>query len=302
VTRANEAHTGLGMTVGVVGTGNMGAAMVRGWLRALPGAPDATGAVAPGSAGSPAGLGGILGGDRLLIWDKSEEAVRSLLGEDLVSVAPSLEALIGGSHVVVIVVKPKDAREVLTEAAGLLRSGQVVVSAMGGLTLSWLRGILGPGPSLCRVMPNLGVALGAGAIAFAAEPQTSADTTFTVKALLQPLGLVEEVPEALFDVVTAVSGSGPAFLALAIEGVEDGAVAAGLGRSAARALIRQSVLDMARRLAHHSYSAAELKEHLLRGGSMTPAVMKILDDREIGAAFRQAVAAAMARSREMGRA
>jgi pyrroline-5-carboxylate reductase len=123
-----------------------------------------------------------------------------------------------------------------------------------------------------------------------------------VKALLQPLGLVEEVPEALFDVVTAVSGSGPAFLALAVEGIEDGAVAAGLGRSAARELIRQSMLDMARRLAHHLYSAAELKEQSLRSGSMNPAVTKILDDRGIEAAFRQAVATAMARSREMAKA
>lgn len=262
-------------TVGVIGTGNMGSALVKGWLRP----PDP--------------------GVDVLVWDKVEDAARRLLSSGPVQLAGSLARLVTEADVVLVVVKPKDAKEVLEGIAGLLREEQAVISSMAGLTLDWIRGILGPGPSLFRIMPNLGVELGAGAIALAHEPDTPAAEVEAVLDLLAPLGLVETLPERLFDAVTGVSGSGPAFLALAIEGLEDGAVAAGLSRVLARSLVRQTVLATAAQLSLYSDSPAELRARLATIGDRGSLGMETLEERGVRSAFQKAVEAAVERSRQM---
>ena len=265
----------------------MGSALVKGWLRA--------------------------GTARLVVWDKFQPAVEQLLeagqayaqhshsaGPSLSS-ASSVEELAAAADIILVVVKPKDATELLSSLSRVVRAEQTVVSAMAGLTLEWLRDALGSGPALFRVMPNLAVELGAGAAAVAVEPQVASDVLERVLALFRLLGLVEVIPEELFDVVTAVSGSSPAFLALAVEGLEDGAVAAGLGRADARRVVRQAALDTARELAEHSDSPAELRQHLVSTGQLAPGTLELLEERKLRLAFRDAVAAAMQRSRQMGK-
>ncbi len=262
--------------IGVVGAGNMGSALVRGWLRA-------------GAAG-------------LVVWDTYEPAVERLVAAQGVSSASSLETLVGAADTIVVVVKPKDAEALLGTLRGVVRAEQTVVSAMAGLTLDWLREALGPGPALFRVMPNLAVELGAGAVAVAVEPGVSASVLDEVVALFRLLGLVEVLPEELFDVVTAVSGSSPAFLALAIEGLEDGAVAVGMSRADARRVVRQSALATARQLTEHGDSPAALRQHLVSTGQVDASTFASLEKRKLHLAFRNAVAAAMERSRQMRRA
>ncbi len=219
-------------TVGVVGVGNMGSALVKGWLRS--------------------------GDIELLVWDTYRPAVEKLCAvAPVIEAAPSLERVAGRADTLVIVVKPKDAGQVLAGLKGALRSDQTVVSAMAGLTLEWLRETLGPGPTLIRVMPNLAVELGAGAVALSVEQEADEAAVKRCLALFGRLGLAEVIPEEQFDVFTAVSGSSPAFFALTVEGLEDGAVAAGLGRADARRVVRQTALDMAQRLVEHGDSPAE---------------------------------------------
>lgn len=269
---------GLGDTtvVGVVGTGNMGAALVRGLAR-----PEA-------------------GGPALLIWDKVETSARRLLDCGGVSLAVSLDDLVGRVDVVVVVVKPKDAAEVLGAMAGRMGEKQAVISSMAGVTIEWMRSTLGPGPALFRIMPNLGVELGVGAVAVSAEPGTADEYLQEMERLLEPLGQVETVPEDLLDVVTAVSGSGPAFVALAMEGLEDGAVSAGLSRQAARIMVREAALETARLLSRRSDSPARVRHDLLTSGVADEDAIAALDDRDVRAAFRQAVEAALERSRRLG--
>jgi pyrroline-5-carboxylate reductase len=261
--------------VGVIGTGNMGSALVKGWLRAPGAAPD------------------------LIVWDKVAAAAQRLREAGPVSVAGSLEELVARADVVLIVVKPKDAGAVLGAIGPLVREDQVVVSAMAGIMLGWMRGILGPRPGLFRIMPNLGVELGEGAIAVASEPAAPDAALRVVVGLLEPLGLVEVVSEDMFDAVTAVSGSGPAFLAVAVESLEDGAVAAGLSRVLARRLVRQAALAMARLLPLYADSPGELGADLASIGDLDPAVMGMLEERGVRSAFQQAVEAAAGRGREL---
>jgi pyrroline-5-carboxylate reductase len=141
--------------------------------------------------------------------------------------------------------------------------------------------------------------VGAGAVAVAVEPGVAPAAQEQVVALFRLLGFVEVLPEELFDVVTAVSGSSPAFFALAVEGLEDGAVAAGMSRADARRVVRQATLETARQLADHSDSPAEIRRHLVSTGQLAPETLELLEGRKLRFAFRDAVAAAMERSRQM---
>jgi len=275
-TRSHHGTLGsMSTTIGVVGTGNMGSALVRGWLRS----PEP--------------------GVRLLLWDKITPLALGSLTSSRVSQASSLDDLVANADVIFVVVKPKDAQEVLGAISCLIREDQAIVSCMAGVSLEWMRTVLGPRPALFRIMPNLGVELGVGAVAVAAEPNTSAATVQAVMALLQSLGLAELGSESMLDALAAVSGTGPAFLALAMEGLEDGAVKVGLTRPLARTFVRQTALATAGLLALCSDSPARLREHVAMLSDVDAAGTDILEDRDVRLAFRQAVEAAMERSRHL---
>jgi pyrroline-5-carboxylate reductase len=264
-----------GVTVGVIGTGNMGSALVRGWARAL---------------GS---------GVRLLVWDKVPSAAERVAGCAGVVCADSPAHLVAEAAFVVVVVKPKDGDELLRSLAPLLREGQMVVSSMAGVELEQIRRASGPLPALFRVMPNLGVAVGAGMIAVASEPGTSAESQKRVIDLFDALGTAVLVPESTLDTVTAVSGTGPALLALALEGLEDGGVAAGLPRSSARMFARAAMLGAARTLVAGDGSAAELQQRLVCSMEPLQEGLNVLQERGVRQAFVEAVEAASRRARQM---
>jgi len=262
------------ITVGVVGAGNMGSALIRGWLR------DQSSGV------------------ELLAWDKVESCLRALPGSERISVARSLEDLAAKADVVVLVVKPKDAADVLGAIAGRLEAGQTLISAMAGVPLDSIRSLLGPGPGLFRIMPNLGVELGAGAVALASEGSADGADIQAVLGLLGSLGRVEAVPEDLMDVVTAVSGSGPAFIALAMEGLEDGAVAVGRSRREARSLVREAALAVGA-LAAHPDPSVGVEEACAAATDAERMVAESMRRRGVPMAFREAVEAALERSRRL---
>lgn len=267
--------TGCPTTIGLVGAGNMGTALAKGWLREERGRVD------------------------LLVWDKMEAALERLPVSVRLKIAASLDDLAARADVVLLVVKPKDAGEVFTAIAGELGAGRIVISSMAGVTIEAMRTALGPGPVLFRIMPNLGVELGVGAIALAAEPGAAQSDSALVMGLLRPLGHVEVVPEELLDVVTAVSGSGPAFLAVAMEGLEDGGVMTGLSRAAARKMVQDAALDIAEELPRHEGSPGGLRESLMAGGEIEGAVLDVAWDGGVRSAFERAVEAALERSRRL---
>ena len=267
-----------GVTIGVIGTGNMGSALVRGWSRSP--APRA----------------------RLLVWDKIPSAAQRVEGCEGVVIAGSPAQLVAEAEFVIVVVKPKDAEGLFRSIGPLLREGQVVVSCMAGVELEQIRRIVGPLPALFRVMPNLGVEVGAGTVAVAAEaPEAGAcsEVQQRVVDLFAPLGLTVVVPESMLDAVTAVSGTGPALLALALEGLEDGGVAAGLPRSVARAFARRAMLGAARMLVAGDEPAAELRQRLVPPGDPLGEGVDVLEERGVRLAFQQAVEAATQRARQM---
>jgi pyrroline-5-carboxylate reductase len=278
------------VTIGVIGTGNMGSALVRGWSRR-----SAAGSVAGSVAGSAERV-------RLLVWDKIPAATQRVAGCEGVEIAGSPAALVSEATVVLIVVKPKDAAEALAAVAPLFRAGHIVVSAMAGVELEQIRKMCGPAPAVFRVMPNLGVEVGAGTVAVAAEQDVPTEARELVVELFAALGLTALVPEGMMDAVTAVSGTGPALLAIAVEGLEDGGVAAGLPRTMARMFARRAMLGAARTLLTDSRAeqpAAALREQLAPAGDPLAEGVESIEERGVRSAFQSAVEAASARARSM---
>lgn len=265
----------MGMTVGVVGAGSMGSALVRGWLRS----PD------PELS--------------LLVYDVAEKRARDLACVECVSVAPSLEDLGRRSQFIVVVVKPKDTAGVLQALSPVLDESKTLVSSAAGITLEQIRAAAGPEPFVFRLMPNLGVELGEGVLALSTERGTPEDVIDSVQALFESLGIVEVLSEELFDAVTAVSGSSIAFLALALEGMEDGAVRVGMPRGTARTFVRQTALATALLLQRYPGSAADIKDQVSSPGGTTIAGLAVLEDRGVRGAFVRAIEEATERGRAL---
>jgi pyrroline-5-carboxylate reductase len=255
----------MGTTVGVVGAGNMGSALVKGWT--LSSDPDLS----------------------VLVYDVAQERARELACLDCVDMAESLEDLGRRSHFIVLVVKPKDIPSVAKSLRPVLDARKVLISAAAGVTLQTVRAAAGSGPAVFRLMPNLGVELGQGVLAVSTEAGTSEDVVDAVQVLLEPLGVVQVFGEDMFDAVTAVSGSSIGFLALALEGMEDGAVRVGMPRGTARTFVRQTALATAMLLQRYPGSAADIKDQVASPGGTTIAGLAVLEDKAVRGAFVRAI-------------
>lgn len=262
-------------TIGLIGVGNLGSALARGFLRERP-APS------------------------LLVFDKDPARPEALsVGSPSVVVAESAQEVARSADVVIIAVKPQDMDQTLRSIAGELGSGQAVVSTAAGVTLDRLRAELDVHCTLFRVMPNLAVAHGEGVVAVAPEEGTAGEEVEALERLLAGLGLVRLVAENHFDAVTALTGSGPGFLALVLEGLEDGGVEAGLPREVARAFVQQTALGTAHLLREEGLAAAALKDRVSSPGGTTIAGLAVLEDRGVRGALLRAVQAAVERSRRL---
>ncbi|HUP84749.1 MAG TPA: pyrroline-5-carboxylate reductase [Acidimicrobiales bacterium] len=199
----------------------------------------------------------------------------------------------------VIAVKPGD----VEDACASLAAGGVgrVLSIAAGVTLASLEAAIGGGVPVVRAMPNTPALLGAGAAAIAAGSSAGDDDLDWAESLLMAVGTVVRVPERLLDAVTGLSGSGPAYVFLVAEALVEGGVLAGLPRDIAVQLAVHTVAGAGRLLAESGESAEALRAQVTSPGGTTAAGLRVLEAAGVRSAFLEAVAAAAARSRELGR-
>jgi pyrroline-5-carboxylate reductase len=201
----------------------------------------------------------------------------------------------------VIAVKPQVAATVLPAYAGLVRSDSVVVSIMAGKTLRAIGGLLPSAAALVRAMPNTPAAIGRGiTVAVPNEKVTPAQRTLA-HGLLAATGAVEWVTdEGLMDAVTAVSGSGPAYVFLLAEALAQAGITAGLPAALAGQLARDTVAGSGELLHQSELEAAVLRQNVTSPGGTTAAALEVLmSPQGLAALMEQAVAAAARRSREL---
>ncbi len=202
------------------------------------------------------------------------------------------------SDLVLLAIKPQIFSQVAQQIVGELRD-IVVVSILAGISLSQLESAF-VGKAVIRAMPNTPAQVGAGVTAIASGQSVTSEQLELAKTVLSAVGSVVEVPESMMDAVTGLSGSGPAYVALAVEALADGGVASGLPRNIAMQLAIDTVLGTAKLLKDSKLHPGELKDRVTSPGGTTIAGVAVLEERGLRSALIEAVKAATARSKELG--
>jgi pyrroline-5-carboxylate reductase len=210
-------------------------------------------------------------------------------------------ATASATEVLLLAIKPQVWDRVATDltAREEVPEQQLVISILAGVRFSQLEWAF-PGQPIVRAMPNTPATVGMGMTAIA--PGSLADERHLdrAEAIFQAVGEVVEVPESMMDAVTGLSGSGPAFVAMTIEALADGGVAAGLPRAIATKLAVQTVLGTAQLLQASGMHPAELKDRVASPGGTTIAGIVKLEKAGFRSAAIEAVMAACQRSKELG--
>ncbi|NJM70365.1 MAG: pyrroline-5-carboxylate reductase [Scytonema sp. RU_4_4] len=206
------------------------------------------------------------------------------------------------TEVVFLAVKPQVFSAIAQELADVITtvSKPLVISILAGVTLNQLEAAF-PHFPVIRAMPNTPATVGAGMTAICLGAYTKANHHETAKLLFSAVGEVVEVSENLMDAVTGLSGSGPAYVALLVEALADGGVAAGLPRTIANQLALQTVLGTVKLLHETKIHPAELKDRVTSPGGTTIAGVAQLERAGFRSALIEAVKAATARSQELGK-
>jgi pyrroline-5-carboxylate reductase len=275
-TTAGGSLRDLAGSIVLVGAGKMGSAMLDGWL-GLGLAPARVAVIEPEPSPEIAALAA-----RGLKLNPDRHAVRD-------------------PAVIVIAVKPQVAAEVVPATASWVGPSSVVVSIMAGQRLASLERALPGGTAVVRSMPNTPAAVGRGITVAVANPQVTAPQRDLAGRLLAAIGAVEWVAdEAMLDAVTAVSGSGPAYVFLLAETLAQAGAAAGLPPDLAGRLARATVAGSGELLYRSTLDAEALRRNVMSPGGTTVAALEVLMDKDgLAPLMRRAVAAATRRSREL---
>ncbi|MEI8341856.1 MAG: pyrroline-5-carboxylate reductase [Verrucomicrobiota bacterium] len=264
------------MKLGFIGSGKMAAALVEGVLQA-----------------------GVFAKGDIIVTDRYEAAVKALVKKCRVKSVPDNATLAAQSDVIVCCVKPGDAEEAL---AIVRESGaeKLVISIMAGVTLSRLRDYCGKKARVVRVMPNTPALIHKGAAAYAPGKGAPVEDAAVVEKIFAAVGKVFCVKEDLMDVVTGLSGSGPAYVYVVIEALADAGVLMGLPRELSLQLAAQTVSGAAEMVLQTGLHPAQLKDQVTSPGGTTIAGIEALENAKVRSAFLSAVRAATQRSRELG--
>lgn len=254
-----------------VGGGNMGAALVEGLIRAGESATDIT------------------------IVETSAER-RAVLAEKFPGVV--LTEAIGPCSAGVIAVKPAGAAAVCRELSA--HGASRVLSIAAGVSVETLQAAANNSTSVIRAMPNTPALVGEGAAGLCGSSRCSTADVAWAREVLGAVGVVVEVPESLIDAVTAISGSGPAYIFLVAEAMIAAGVAQGLSSDVADLLVRQLLVGSARLLQQTGEAPEELRAKVTSPNGVTAAAIAALEQAGLRSAISQTVEAAVRRSREMG--
>ena len=265
--------------VGFIGCGKMGGALAIAFVRA-----------------------GVLSPDELHLFDKAAAAVSRVVKRVGGVVATDIGELCSRSDVVILAVKPQDMLATLETIQAAKKVAKAFVSIAAGVTLRTIGDVLGQGPHLIRTMPNRPAMVRAGVtglMAAAGTPQPVVDMVVSLFKAAGEVVLVER--EEDFDAVTALSGSGPAFVYRMIEGLIAGGREEGLSDTDARAFAVSTVKGAAALLLELGTSPAEERVAVSSPGGTTLAGLDVMESRGFFDTVVATVRAAASRSRELGR-
>ena len=224
---------------------------------------------------------------------------RALLKKDHgINVYSRNRDVVGAADVVFLAVKPQDLDEILTEIAPDVTPNHLVISIAAGKRIARMESIL-PEARVVRVMPNLPCTVREGMSVYCLGSRATAADGKLVKSLLSSCGRVLELPEERFDVVTALSGSGPAFFAYVLHCMVDAGVLGGLERADALLLAEQTMQGTSRLLQEKGLDPMDLVKSVASARGTTAAGLEVLDHSALGLTIQRTIQAATNRSREL---
>jgi pyrroline-5-carboxylate reductase len=236
--------------------------------------------------------------DHLLVGEKRAGRARELEERYGVAVVSNVEAA-RKADTLALVVKPQDMGDLLAEITPELRPGQLVVSLAAGITTAFIEARVPEGVAVVRVMPNTPALVDEGMAAISPGSHCSEDHLAEAEELLASTGKVVRVPERQQDAVTAISGSGPAYIFFVVESMIEAGVHLGLPRATATELVVQTVLGSAKMLRETGTHPAVLREQVTSPAGTTAAALRELEIHKVRAAFLAAMEAARDRSRSL---
>jgi pyrroline-5-carboxylate reductase len=265
------------LTIGFLGAGKMAAALARGFVRA-----------------------GLVTARQVIASDPSEAARAAFAKEVGAKTTASNPEVTKFADVLVLAVKPDQVSTVLADVRDHFTAKHCLISIAAGMPLAKLEAGLGAGARLIRVMPNTPALVGASATAFALGKSARPEDGELAQKLFSAIGLAFQVKEALLDAVTGLSGSGPAYVCLFIEGLSDGGVAAGLPREVATRLAAQTVMGSAKMVLETGLHPGVLKDMVTSPGGTTIEGLHELEKGRLRGTLISAVRAAAEKSRKLG--
>lgn len=236
----------------------------------------------------------------MVIYDQDMAKTDDLQAKLGLKVAKSLSVFCQEAQKIFISVKPQDIPKLLRSIKSFLNVSHLLVSVAAGLKIKFYQDYLGIEQKIIRLMPNTPALVGEGMIVACKSENVSSEEEETVLQLLRPLGRVLSLDEAYFDAVTALSGSGPAYIYLVIEALTDGGVAMGLSRDIAQLLASQTVFGAAKMVLTTGAHPAVLKSQVTSPGGITSAALLALEEGNIRASIAKAVIVGAHRSKEIG--
>ncbi len=265
-------------SLGFIGAGNMGAALMRGACK--------TAIVNPGD---------------LWIYDPDTAKTGELSTELSIRVAESGQQVLEKADNVILAVKPQIISDVLAALHSGVRPGQLFISIAAGIPCSLIEDALGPDAIVVRTMPNTPAMLSLGATAIAPGSRANAEHIATAKAIFDSVGVAVEVEESQINAVTGLSGSGPAYVFRMVEALTRAGVAAGLSPEVSDKLARQTVLGAATMAANPDADPADLRRRVTSPGGTTEAGLQVMDEADFMLLIQNVVIRARDRGQELGK-
>jgi len=265
-----------GKKIGFLGAGNMAEALIRGLLRSH-----------------------LVDERSLWLSDVRQERLQYFQERYSLPFFEENRSLAAHCQILILAIKPQNMREALREIQGTVRADQTLISIAAGIPTSMIIEELKMRARVVRVMPNTPALVLEGASALCPGPYSTPEDLEVAKLIFSSVGKVAVVEEELMDAVTGLSGSGPAYVFLAMEGLREAGIRLGLPPETAGLLVAQTFLGAARMVDETKEDPRTLRERVSSPGGTTLAGLKILEERNVRGILADAVEAATKRSREL---
>lgn len=276
----------LNKNIGIIGCGNMGGAILVGLVK-----------------------NHIVASSRINVFDKIKPKAQALARRWKVRAKRSNEEVVRASDIVVLAVKPQDLFEATAEFRRAFTTRHLLITILAGTPIAKVRWAVGPKPKIVRAMPNLGAQVGEAITAICIEKNVGARLPRPKGGVTPPLRIAEiifsacgktiRLPEKHFDLVTAISGSGPAYFFLLMELLSQEATAHGLSEKTARELAVQTAVGAGLLARGADVSPGELRKRVTSKGGTTEAALRVFERKGLPQIVSQGLRAALRRGREL---